>query len=386
MNTKRIFRDVKLVNFRSPDHHVSRRIEDVFGKISFKIKSLEIASSVLLEAEVIKLLNIISSVEEISFYDVEFIDQDESNEAVEDLNLSKLKKFKFHLCNVKIPRILLRLPPCVLESLSIENCILGKETLRLIFDSQRSIRELEFDPYYVDPSSMEHLKLSKIKLMCNRHVASLLRSQRQTLHSLDLSKAHIGDNEFLKVCKLQNLKGLKLWIDRVSWENLENLVKLRSLNELHLNYDRLEVEYMRNVSRIRLSSVQRLKIKFPRLKIPPENFKEMSLNMPNIKHLNISNQSIGVIGALIDNFRNLETLIIGCDSDSPEVVDFAVSGTRHDKLKDLCVYSSYADQKTLKCTNTILDIINTSMKNLEKLKLQNVMVFSSQQLLNIFST
>ena len=384
MNSKRVSREAKVVNFRSPDYHVSQRLENIFELISVKIKRMEIASSVMCKKEVFKILNAIPNVEEISFYDVEFTDEAEDDDS-EDLYLPKLKRFKFHLCNVKIPKIILKLPSCVLQSLSIESCILGKETLRLIFENQRNIQEIEFDPYYVEPSSMEHLKLNKMKLMCNRHVASLLRSQRQTLHTLDLSKAHIGDNEFLKICKLQNLKSVKLWIDRVSWENIENLVKLRNLNELYINYDRLEVEYMRNISRVRLPSVHRLKIKFPRLKISAENFMEMSLNMPSIKHLNISNQSIGVIGILIDNFKNLETLVIGCDSDSSEVVDFNVSGTRHDKLKDLCIYSSYADQKTLKCTKTILQIVNSSLKNLEKLKLQNVLIFSEKQLQDIFT-
>lgn len=365
---------------------MSHRLEEIFRGISFNVKRLEIASSVFRNAEVIKLLNILSNIEEILFHDIEFSDQDEPIDSDEELNLLKVKKFRFLLCNVKIPRILLQLPPHVLQSLSIENCILGKETLRLIFESQSNIQKLEFDPYYIDPKSMEHLRLNIMKLMCNRHVGSLIRSQRITLHSLDLSRAHIGDNEFLKVCKLHHLKSCKLWIDRVSSENLENLVKIRNLNELHLHYDRLEVEYVRNISRIKLANVQTLKIKFSRLKISADNFIEISLNMPNIKHLNISNQSVGVIGTLIGCFKNLETLIIGCDSDSSEVVDFPISGTRHDKMKDLCIYSSYVNQKTLKCTKTILDIVNTSLKNLEKLKLRNVMIFSSEQLHDIFAS
>lgn len=362
---------------------MSQKLWEIFEKIAFKIKRVEIASSKFRKTEMIKSLNLLSCVEEISFYDVEFIDETDE-ETPESLNLAKLKKFKFHLCNVKIPQIILELPPCVLQSLIIENCILGRETLRSIFESQRNIQELEFDPYYVDPTSMEHLKLNKMKLMCNRHVASLLRCQKRTLRSLDLSRAHIGDSEFLKICKLQNLMSLKLWIDRVSWENLENLVKLRNLNNLYLNYDRLEVEYMRNISRIKLPSVAKLRIKFPRLKILSENFIEMSLNMINLKHLNISNQSIGAIATLVEYFKNLETLVIGCDSDSSEVVDFPVANLSHDKLKEICIYSSYADQKALKCTNSILEIINRSLKNLEKLKLQNVLIFSSEQLRDIF--
>lgn len=358
------------------------KLKEVFEKLALKLTRLEISSSVLPEQVSISLLNIVLNVEEISFYDVEF--SDESSDAIEELNLLKLRKFKFHLCNVKIPKIVLRLPRCVLQRLSIENCILGPETLKQIFDSQTSVQELEFDPYYVNPSTMEHLKLTSMKLMCNRHVAALLTSQSQ-LQSLDLSKAHIDDNAFLQICNLNTLRNLRLWIDHVSWELLENLSKLHNLNELHINYDRLEVEYMRAISRIKMTNIQKLKVKFPRLKISSENFAEMSLNMPIIKHLNISNQSIGVIGALIENFKNLETLIIGVDSDSPEVVDFSISGVVHDKLKDLCIYSSYNDHKSLKCCKSILEIVNTSLRNLEKLKLQNVVTLNVDQLSDILT-
>lgn len=373
---------MKVLNVKTPKSHVMQRLHNVFMKFDLKIKRLEIWSSKLRKTEVIKLLNIIPKTEELLFYDVEFC-SDEDGEIVEDLRLQDLKKLKFHLCNVIIPKIILQIPCDVLKSVSIENCIIDKETLRKIFNQQNNIEELEFDPYYVDPVSMENLKLVKLKLMCNRHVAEIVQDKMQ-LQSLDLSKAHIGDNEFLKVCNLINLKCLKLWIDRVSWEILDNLTKLKNVNELSLNYDRLEVEYTRKISRIKMEKIQKLKIKFPRLKIAAENFAEMSLNMMNIKHLHISNQSIGVIGAVLKNFKNLETFVIGCDSDSSEVVEFPVKNIRHEKLHELCIYSSYPDQKTLKCTSTILHIIN-ALGNLKRLKLRNVIAVNEQQLNEIFT-
>jgi hypothetical protein len=136
---------------------------------------------------------------------------------------------------------------------------------------------------------------------------------------------------------------------------------------------------MRKISRIEMPRLQKLKIKFPRLKILAENFQEMSRNMANLKHLHISNQSIGVLGALITNFKNLETLVVGCDSDSSEVVDFPIGELRHDTLKELCIYSSYTDQKSLKCCKSVLQTINESLVNLEKIKLHNVITLNVQQ-------
>jgi hypothetical protein len=362
---------------------VISRLQEVFMKFELKIKKVEICSSVLRKREVIKLLNIAAKTEVLLFYDVEFL-KEEEEEILEDSRCFGLKKLQFNLCTCITPKIILKVPCNVLKNVTIENCIIDKETLRKIFDQQKSIEELEFDPYYVDPTSMKDMKLKKLKLMCNRHVAEIIQNQMQ-LQSLDLSKAHIGDVEFLKVCKLIHLKSLKLWIDRVSWEILDNLSNLKNLDELSLNYDRLEVEYVRNVTRIRMENIRKLKIKFPRLKITAESFAEMSQNMVNVKHLHVSNQSIGVIGALLENFKNLETLVIGCDSDSSEVVDFPINNLRHEKLQELCIYNSYPEQKTLKCSNTILQIINV-LGNLTRLKLHNVIAVSEQQMNDLFNS
>lgn len=382
MNTKRSFQRMKMVNFRSCEEHVMTRLKEVFEKFSDNIKSFELASSVIEERDVVQLLNIISKVEEISFYDVEFPDKQLSTD---ELNLNNLRKFSFHLCNVKIPRIVLKLQESKLKSLFIENSILKQDMLEKIFESQRNIQELEFDPYYVNTTSVNHLKLKKMKLMCNRNVLELIKDQKQ-LEYLDLSKAHIGDNGFLEVCKLKTLRRLKLWIDRVSWELLENLEKLENLIEISLDYDRLEVEYIRSLSQVRMPKIQKMKIKFPRLKISAGNFAELSRNFSNVVHLHVSNQSIGVLGDLLANFINLEVLVIGCDSDSTEVVNFPVSNNQHLKLKELCVYNSYLEHKELKCSATILEVVNSLLPNLEKLKLFNVINVDSAVLRNILSS
>lgn len=358
-----------------------KRCQEIFSSFSTDVKTLEISSAVICERDVINLLNLLPNVETISFYDVEFLDCDEVDEK---LNLQNLQLFRFHLCNKLIPEIVLRLPQGVLESLAIDHTILKQDVLSQIFELQRNITELEFDPYYVDPRTLEHLKLQKLKLSSNRHVVNLVKNQHH-LQSLDLSKIRVSDNEFLEICNKLDLISLKLRIDLVSWEILENLNKLQTLKELHLEYGLLEVEYIRNVSRIRMTNLQRFKIMFPRLKITSVSFAEMALNMANIKHLHISYLSVGVIGSLVENFKNLETLVIGCDYDSSEVVDFPLNGVHHEKLKDVCIYRAHTSQMTLKCTQTIVNILNSSVRNLERLKFRNVVSLSCEQFSDIFT-
>lgn len=387
MSTKRSCDSIKLINFRNSDNrltpvddHVIQKLQEIVTKFSFSIRRLEVASSSFREIEMMSLLNVLKSLEQITFYDIELV----GNEAEENLQLEHLKEFNFHLCNVKIPNLVLKLPSNVLSSLTIENSILKKEQLREIFEQQRDIHRLYFDPYYVDPASMEHLRLQEMKLRCNRNVSAILSNQHENLTSLDLSRAHIGDNEFLETCKLSKLRSLKLWIDRVSWEILGNIESLKELSELSINYGRLEVKYMRTLCRIKLPNLKGLKVIFPRLKILPDNFIELSRSMPQLRYLNISNQSIGVLGVLIETFKNLETLIIGCDSDSSEVVEFPINDVQNQKLKELCIYSTFGNQKVLKCSQSILEIFSKLVK-LEKLKLSNIISLKSQHVRDILA-
>lgn len=319
------------------------------------------------DSDLFSLMKTLTEVNELSLYDVEIT---ETDSPIIDLRILHIRKIKFHLCNVKLPRAILpNLPKNVIQQLIIETCIVDERTLSTIFENQQNISALEFDPYYVHPSSIESLKLKNLKLMCNRNVKDILHSQ-QELTFLDLSRAHIGDEEFLRVCELYHLKQLKLWMDRITWEKLENLSRLSQISELSLSYDRLEVEYARILTNIRLPNLRILRLKFPRLKIAGEYLTDMSQNMPNIQHLYLSNQSISLICVVLEKFRNLDTLIVGCDSDSCEVVDFVTEKITHEKLKNLCIFNRF-DQKKLKCEKSLLEVIK-NIKSLEKLKLDNI--------------
>jgi hypothetical protein len=366
------------VNLKGPD--ISRLIA-ILSKIGSDVKKLELCNSIIREDVLCSVLNLITKTEEIIFYDVEFGKKD-CDEREIDLKLHCLKEIKFFLCT--IPKIILKVPNNKLESIVVENCIIDMETWRMIFNQQNCLKNLEFDPYFLDPSSMRNLKLNKMKLMSNRHVAAMIRNQF-SLKSLDLSRAHTSDEEFFAICKLYQLESLRLWIDRISWEFLENLENLANLKELQLNYDHLEVEYITNVSKIKMRNVEKLKLEFQSLKFTPVNFYEISSNMVRVKHLHLSSASIAVISTLLGSFENLETLVIGCDMDSSEVVDFSIENILHEKLKDLCIFNSHRDHNTFKCIETILGLIKISVPNLRKLKLHNVFALEEQQVNEILS-
>lgn len=385
LSSQRNFNAVKIVNLRHPSTHMIERVQNIFQKYQSDIKSIEFSSCTMRDYEFVSVLDVLPDVIELSLIDMEFSETD--NPIIDSKTLRHISSIKFHLCNVKSPKAILpNISKNVIKNLIIETCIVDQKTLSTIFERQHEIQALEFDPYYVNSESLEHLKLRKLKLMCNRHVKDILKNQSRVA-SLDLSRAHIGDEEFHRVCELRHLEKLRLWIDRISWENLENLSRLKVITELSLNYDRLEVEYARILTNIQLLSLRKLRLKFPRLKISEECLVAMAQNMPNIQEFQLSNQSIGIVCAVLKNFQNLETFIVGCDSDSCEVVEFPIEAVdvekfSHLKLRNLCIFNRFDDQKMFKCQKSLFEVIR-SLKNLKKLKLDNVNLNISEEIPHI---
>lgn len=384
MNSRRDFDELKIINYKSIDDHVTRKMLAILEKYEEEIKHVNVYNSELTESQMIEMLNKFKNLETLSFYDVTY-NSTESDDV--ELKLSNLKSFEMQLCNLIIPRTILRVPGNSLEHLSINNCILDQRTVGRILTAQKTLRALEFDPYYVEPNLMADLQLRKLKLMSKRNVIPILKNQ-QNLLSLDLARAHISDDEFLQICKMKKLKSLKLWVDRISYEILDNLIHLNELEELSLNYDRLEIEYVIKVCTIFLPSITTLKIEFPKLKILQENFIAIAVNCPNIHHLFIKCQSIGVIGTILQNFKNLRTLAFGCDSDSVKVVNFPTNDIVNDNLHALHIYDTPFNNPAkdqFQSTLTLISLMKNSLPNLRKLKVSNILSLSASFFQEILS-
>jgi hypothetical protein len=384
VNSRRIFNDVKLMDIRSNESHVTPRMREIFIKFGSDLEKISIFNSKLPESQFIDMLGMNQNAKVLNLYDVDFSTTEKDNV---ELNLPNLRALKTQLCNFIIPRIIFRLPNDTLEQLSINNCILDQPTIGKILRNQQSIKQLEFDPYHVDPTLMAKLRLERLKLMSKRHVTQILSQQHQ-LVSLDLAKAHIGDSEFMEICRMKQLRSLRLWIDRIAWENLENLMQLSALTELSLNYDRLEVEYVTMLSKLPLPTITTLKIEFPKLKMLTENFIAISINCPSIKNLVINGQSVGVIGTIVQYFRNLETLNFECDSDSVKVVNFPTVNILNERLKCLRIFDNPFNnpaKEQFQSSSTLISLIAQSMPNLEQLEVVNTISLDTDGLSNVLA-
>lgn len=372
-----------MMNLRSDDDHVTERLRRILEKFQHGIKAISIYNSKLPESQFIELLGMHLNLNRLLLYDVSFSTTEKDNV---ELYLPNLRLLNIQLCNIIISRTILRIPNDTLYYLSINNLVLDIQTLRKILQNQRNIKELEFDPYFVDPASTRALEFIKLKLMSNRNVAPIIKNQH-SLTSLDLSKAHITDTDFLQICKMNNLKVLKLWIDRISYDLIGNIEKLTKLQELALNYERLEVEYIAIISKLCLNNLQTLKIEFPKLKIFAENFIAISMNCPNVNKLIINGQSIGVIGTIIEYFKHLQSLIFECDSDSVKVVNFPVNNFINENLKELYLYDNQFNnpaREQFQSTSSLLSLINNAMPNLERMRIKNIISLDIEALNIIF--
>lgn len=377
INTGRYFDEINLLNLTTTESHVTKKMNEILDKFGSDIKVMSIHNSTLPESHLIEMLNHLENLEKLDFYDVTYNSTEKDDIK---LNLPQIKSFEMQLCNLIIPRTLFRIPPNTLECLSIHNCVLDKRSISQILDSQKNLKVIEFDPYCVDANLMAPLQLKKLTLLSKRNAISIIKTQPH-LKYLNLTRALIGDDEFLDICKMRHLESLELWVDIISYEILDNLMNLRNLKELSVSYDRLVVEYMTKLSTIFLPNITKLKIEFPKLKIHPEHFIAISVNCPNIQHLVIKCQSIGVIGTILQYFRNIKTLSFDCDSDSVKVVNFPFNHIVNENLLELYIHDAPYNNPSkdqFQSSLTLMGLIKNSLPNLEKLKIENVLSLNTQ--------
>jgi hypothetical protein len=377
MNSSRFFDEIKIVNFRCTENHVTQQMSDILDKFGSDVQTLSIHNSIMGEGLMIELLNKFDKLDKLEFYDVSYSSTEKDDVK---LMLSQLRHFNMQLCNFIIPRTIFRFPIDVLQSLTINNCVLDKGSMSKILSSQKSLKTLEFDPYNVDANFMAPLQLQNLTLLSKRNVIPIVKTQ-PNLNSLHLARALISDDEFLHICKMSQLQSLELWVDIISYDILDNLMSLKRLKRLSLSYARLVFEYVIKISTIFLPTIKHLEIEFPRLKMQPEHFIGIATNCPNVEHLVIKCQSIGVIGTIIQHFRCLRTLSFGCDSDSVKVVNFSIDDIVNTNLAELNIYDASFNnpaREQFQSSRTLTSLVKKCLPNLVKLRMENILSLNAQ--------
>ena len=126
INTGRVFDEIKMMNLRSDDDHVTERLRRILEKFRLRIKSISIYNSKLPESQFIELLSMHLNLERLLLYDVSFSTTEKDNV---ELYLPNLRLLNIQLCNIIISRTILRIPNDTLYYLSINNLVLDIQTL-----------------------------------------------------------------------------------------------------------------------------------------------------------------------------------------------------------------------------------------------------------------
>ncbi len=103
---------------------------DVLDKFAEDVKHFSVCNSELPESQMIEILNKFSNLQTLKFYDVTY-NSTEKDDVL--LDLPRLRSFEMQLCNLIIPRTIIRMTPHTLQHLSINNCILGKTIFYFVF-------------------------------------------------------------------------------------------------------------------------------------------------------------------------------------------------------------------------------------------------------------
>ena len=139
INTGRIFDEIKMMNLKSDENHVTERLRRILEKFHQGIKVISIYNSKLPESQFIELLGMHLNLKRLLLYDVSFNATEKDNV---ELYLPNLRSLNIQLCNIIISRTILRIPNDTLYYLSINNLVLDIQTLRKILSKLKQVKKL----------------------------------------------------------------------------------------------------------------------------------------------------------------------------------------------------------------------------------------------------
>lgn len=347
---------MKLWNYNEFTMH---RLTAIFLKFKQSIKKIALKYAAINEASLLKILNMLPNLEDITI-DVSLINSSMNSQQ----KLSQLKNVKSFTCKVEAARILFELPNDVVTKLSftsvLKDSLPSVTLLQDIFDKQRNIEELNFDPEKVDPASLELLKLKKLRLASSSNSLAILENQ-QNLKSLNLQEP-VTNEEFVKICGFQKLESLSIKVKNVDPNSLTKLNKVQSLKELTLTLDR--VYSVNAFCDIALSKLEKLELNFMCDTNTQAFIENFPTNFPSLKHLKLTFADIKAIESLLQN-KNLQSLDINKITSS-ENAELPPPTIKHKNLKELKIGHEFSQY--------LIDFISNCLPNLEKLLLCNNLI------------
>lgn len=339
LRSTRTFEDVKIDSW-TYDNFTMHRLKEILTKHQKSLKRIHLGFAVISENHLIELLCLMPNLEEITI-DVGLINPSTTSQQ----RLVQMKHLRSVTCRVESAKIIFELSNNILTKLSFASAICDApppaSLLKTIFEKQKNIVELNFDPKEADPSLLSLPLLKKLRINSNHHAAGILQHQ-QHLTSLFI-RTRSSKQEFHDICNLKSLQSLETLSISVSHANESLLVlnRLQSLSELNLELIQLDEPMC--LSTISLPLLRKLNVSFVQntdLKLLLECFKT---NFPNLKQLQLNFDpecsSTKVMPILLEN-KNLESLgLFNANSNKSSIGSSGDFCTKlfHENLKELKV-------------------------------------------------
>lgn len=367
-------------------------LKDIYQKHGEFVKKLEWAnwsSFVFNEQDIVELLNLMPNLEELQLnsWRVKFLGEESSKTL---LNLSKLKKLEVVDCEGFIVDFLAKsLPENVLEQLKISGTEIPTESLKNFIEKQKSIKNLDVEGG--DAEVYQILKLTQLRCVMfeteapsgqRAFLKALIQSQPglkslDTLSSNDYSFNFVNDEVFEDITNLQFLETLKINIDGVFSEAIQNISKLKNLKTLEVKTNQeSSLETFKALSLLKLS-LENLVLQLWSFEIPAQTYQNFGANF-NLKSLKITLGTWHQINFFIESFPKLESLSIRFGESNNKVeLSRVFSGDElriHDNMKSLD-FQFWGSENT--GSEKLLKLLK-SFPNLEKLKINSQFPFSAE--------
>ncbi|CRK91670.1 CLUMA_CG005319, isoform A, partial [Clunio marinus] len=360
-------------------------ILDVMVKFGGRIKrfklwcSIQSESSELLEWQLIKILNCLPNVEDLTLRNICVGGRSSDDDS--ELNMHKLRNLMIDYCMFDSPNILNKIPKDTVRDLIFTFEPVDETSYQQFFNKQTKIRKLEI--FENDQINFSHLELEHLKISSNINLPVVLRQQPK-LRYLDFAITWIDNEIFTAMCELKDLEVAKMLIDQVSchvFKSLKGMFKLKELRlDSHCSYDG---GYLLELSMMQFLQIEKFTLLFSERKISQEILIQLSQNFRKLKHIEFLNRSISIINTLLEYFPNLESILFDFFSifGAPEDILIVSEDLRHENLKQFVVIN--INMNEVENTRSLLKLISVC-PNLERIMLSKLTGIFHEDLQQIF--
>jgi hypothetical protein len=179
---------------------------------------------------------------------------------------------------------------------------------------------------------------------------------------------------------LSNIRILKLMLKSIGVESLHAIQQLRHLEDLELEVEGEDVSGIKDLELVELSSMKKLKLLLghedsygPLLELSNESVSRLTQRFPKLREISLRNVEILNFIAILDNFRELETISYEFACEEEFHMPRFEPGNIYSKLKEISIEYLFENGHQYRVQDEddwqIFSDLVRAMPNLEKLKI-----------------